>query len=174
MEAIMGEAADTDLYERDFYAWTQVQAARLRELRGHNTIDIAHVAEEIADLGASQRNALASHVRLTFQHLILLAASPAADPRAHWAGEVSDHRDDIRQLLDTSPSLRTKIDLDKAWRRAVRTAIQKLAWHLEDTIPERLARPLDLDDLESETLSVTDLVERVRTTIAPDETESGG
>ena len=49
-----------DLYERDFYAWTQDQAAMLRawpETLRPNTLDIEHIAEELEDLGGSQRSA---------------------------------------------------------------------------------------------------------------------
>ena len=165
----MGEPANTDLYERDFYAWTQVQARQLRALTGHNAVDVVHVAEEIADLGANQRNALASHLRLAFQHLILLAASPAADPQAHWAGEVAHSRDEIRQLLETSPSLQTAVDPDKAWRRALHTANEKRVWHGEPTVKPKRPCPLQLDDLASDELDVADLIWRVRRVVRPDD-----
>ena len=39
-------------YDRDFYAWTLVQAEALRAKDWH-TLDIEHLAEEIEDLGKS-------------------------------------------------------------------------------------------------------------------------
>ena len=52
---------DPGLYDEDFFRWTQRQAAALRALPGQPAadlapqdvalLDIAHVAEEIADLG---------------------------------------------------------------------------------------------------------------------------
>ena len=40
------------LYDIDFYAWTQEQAAALREhFRGDNRLDVEHLAEEVEDLG---------------------------------------------------------------------------------------------------------------------------
>lgn len=61
-EETMAEAADRDLYERDFYAWTQDQAARLRAMGGHTAIDVAHLAEEIADLGKRERRVFAHNL----------------------------------------------------------------------------------------------------------------
>jgi hypothetical protein len=43
-----------ELYERDFYAWTQAQARELRRFastRPNLPLDLPHLAEEIADLG---------------------------------------------------------------------------------------------------------------------------
>jgi len=158
----MTETPAAELYERDFYAWTQEQAKRLRELRRHNALDTQHLAEEIEDLGVHARHALASHVRHVMQHLAYLAVSPADAPRQHWAGEVTNHRDEIRDLLETSPSLANKIDMAKAWRRALRSANEKLAWYEEPTLPTNTVCPLTLQDLASEELDVADLCERVR------------
>ena len=43
-------------YDDDFFAWTQEQAAALRRLPNEavgDAIDIAHVADEIEDLGSA-------------------------------------------------------------------------------------------------------------------------
>jgi plasmid replication initiation protein len=63
MEPTTTEPAPDDPDERDVYAWTQDQAARQRALAGGNRFDVAHVAEEIEDLGANQSSAVASHLR---------------------------------------------------------------------------------------------------------------
>ena len=54
-----------ELYEADFYAWTRHQARelrRLKELRLNADLDLDHVAEEIEDLGSSERDACRSQV----------------------------------------------------------------------------------------------------------------
>ena len=56
------------LYEQDLYAWTQEQAARLREGAWH-ALDLEHLIEEIEDVGHSQQDKLASHL------LVLLTTS---------------------------------------------------------------------------------------------------
>lgn len=45
-----------DLYEADFYLWSQRQAEALRS-RSHNRLDWEHLAEEVEDLGGSQKRA---------------------------------------------------------------------------------------------------------------------
>jgi hypothetical protein len=51
------------LYEADFYAWTQAQAKELRRFaktRPNVPLDLAHIAEEIQDLGKSEYEAVFS------------------------------------------------------------------------------------------------------------------
>ena len=75
----------TDLYEDDFFAWTRLQAKELRRFartRPNLPLDLAHLAEEIADLGKSQRDSLRSWTRRIVEHLLLIAYSPAEGPRA--------------------------------------------------------------------------------------------
>ncbi len=52
------------LYEDDFYAWTRHQAQALRRLaRTRPNLDLAHLVDEVQDLGKSARDAVRSHVR---------------------------------------------------------------------------------------------------------------
>ncbi|RAI60988.1 hypothetical protein DOO78_02355 [Roseicella frigidaeris] len=62
---------DAGLHDRDWYAWTQDQAARLRawpEQLRPNGLDVREIAEEIESLGTSDRRA---------NHLVPLAPRPA-------------------------------------------------------------------------------------------------
>ena len=68
----MGKLADPtedSLYERDFYAWTQDQAEKLRG-RAHNDIDWENVAEEIESVGRSQKKEIRSRLAVLMQHLL--------------------------------------------------------------------------------------------------------
>ena len=50
-----------DLYDEDFYAWTQQQAEALRtHFKGDNRLDVEHLAEEVEDLGKSELQAVES------------------------------------------------------------------------------------------------------------------
>jgi hypothetical protein len=101
----------SELYDRDFFLWTQEQAAALRAVRKSNLpLDWDNLAEEIESLGTSQRTELNSQVRRILRHLFKLEASPAADPRAGWRTTVRDARVEIEDLLEGSPSLRRQID----------------------------------------------------------------
>lgn len=98
------------LYEEDFYAWTRHQAAALRRWRASRPnldLDLAHLAEEIADLGKEQRNALRSWTMRIIEHLLLLEHSSATEPRRHWAREVSGFRTEIDARL--TPTLRADL-----------------------------------------------------------------
>jgi hypothetical protein len=144
----MAEPAPPDLYDRDFYTWTQEQAKRLRELRSHNTIDIEHVAAEIEDLGASARKAVESHLELTLVHLIKLARSPAGEPRGHWFDEVIHHQSEAERSF--SAGMRQALDMDRIWRKAVRRAHLSLTHHDEPGIDRTPPNPFALDDLLAE------------------------
>ncbi len=108
----------SELHDRDFFLWTQEQAAALRAVRKSNLpLDWDNLAEEIESLGTSQRTELNSQVRRILRHLFKLGASPAADPRAE-------------DLLEASPSLRREID---AVVKSQGTSAAKLAaYDLED------------------------------------------
>lgn len=70
-------AANPDvLYETDFYAWTRRQAEELRRLkllRLHVEPDLDRVAEEIEDLGTSERDTGRSQVERILEHFLQLA-----------------------------------------------------------------------------------------------------
>lgn len=121
----------SELYDRDFFLWTQEQAAALRAVGESNLpLDWENLAEEIESLGTSQRAELNSQVRRILRHLFKLEASPAADPRAGWRTTVRDARIEIEDLLEGSPSLRREID---AIVKRQSTSAAKLAAHdLED------------------------------------------
>ena len=67
------------LYDTDFYAWTQDQAQKLREVRD-NRLDAEHLAEEVADLGRAELRATQHNIERCLEHLRKLAASPASAP----------------------------------------------------------------------------------------------
>jgi hypothetical protein len=100
---------DGPRYDDDFYAWTQFQAEVLRTLRTRdNRFDRDHLAEEIEDLGNSERDAVRSQVRRILVHFLKLAHSPARDPRFDWMGSIIDARAVLEDKL--SPSLRRDIE----------------------------------------------------------------
>ena len=100
------------LYDVDFYRWTQEQAALLRQVPGERInlpIDWDHAAEEIEDMGRSDLRAVNSRMGLILEHLLKLQHSPADDPRDGWMETVARCRGDVSRILDDSPSLRRKL-----------------------------------------------------------------
>jgi Domain of unknown function DUF29 len=112
-----------DLYERDYYAWTRAHAAALRRMRQQagTALDLAHLAEEVEDLGRSERDAVRSQVRRIIEHLLQLEYSGAAEPRDGWMDTVADARAVLDDKL--SPSLRR--DLAAVWSRLYAQVLPK-------------------------------------------------
>jgi hypothetical protein len=169
----MAQPAPDDLYERDFYAWTQDQAARLRALAGDYRFDVAHVAEEIEDLGASKKSALASHFRQALHHLLLMTSSPADDPRSGWVDEVERHCDEMSDLLDQSPSLGDTVDVERGWRRALRSANRKLVDDREPAISASTSCPLTITDLTDDDRDLAHLEAAVANAVTVDSGSRG-
>lgn len=74
----MGVAAKS-LYDIDFVEWTERTAALLREGR-FDEIDIEHAAEEIEDLGKSQRSSV--NAQLSRMLIIRLSSGCSRSARA--------------------------------------------------------------------------------------------
>jgi hypothetical protein len=81
-------------YDTDFYAWTQQQAAALRD-RKWMTLDVEHLAEEIESLGRSERYAIESHLQNLLTHLLKWRYDPATEPRRGWRITIRNARLDI-------------------------------------------------------------------------------
>src|SRR5919199_2654929 len=105
-----------DLYEQDFYAWTQTQARELRRLnatRPNLPLDLPHLAEEIADLGKEQRNSLRSWTVRIIEHPLLLQHSTTPEPRRGWVREIVDFRSEIDRRLTGTLRNDLRVQLSK-------------------------------------------------------------
>jgi hypothetical protein len=131
------------LYDRDFYAWTQDQAAHLREVRD-NRLDAAHLAEEVADLGRSQLEKVIGNLRQCLVHLVKAAAQPDSPYVYDWIGEAETFAENAH--LAFSPGMRQRIDLDWIWRRAVQRANRALQSYGATPFPSDVACPFAPDD----------------------------
>lgn len=106
------------LYEEDYFAWLQQQAAALRRLAEErrdlpNDLDIVQIAEEIEDVGKSELRAAENFITNILVHLLLLAFDPHTPARDGWRTEILTFH---RTLLKfASPSMRQLIDLDTLW-----------------------------------------------------------
>ena len=142
----------TQLYDTDFYGWTQDQAAKLRRLqaeRANSDLDFENIAEEIDSLGRSDRRQLVNRLEELDNHLLKLAFSLAWEPRRQWKNSVKGQRIDIAELLDESPSLKPL--LPEALAKAHRTALRSFSDEklIKLTMPEHLPStcPFDLDQM---------------------------
>ena len=126
-------------YDDDFYAWTQHQAAVLREMPvTDNRFDREHVAEEIEDLGKSERDAVRSQVRRIIVHFLKLQFSPAQEPRYGWMGSIVDARVEIDDKITRTIRREVEGDLTRLYRQAKKQAAVSLQQHGEPEIIDRL------------------------------------
>lgn len=91
------------MYERDLYVWAQTNAQLLREGR-LSEIDVEHIAEELEDVGKSERRALASHIRNVVLHLLKWQFQSRLRS-VSWELLIRNARREIQLILEDSPSL---------------------------------------------------------------------
>jgi Domain of unknown function DUF29 len=144
----MSATRPEQLYQSDFYAWTQAQAKELRRFartRPNLPLDLAHIADEVEDLGMSEHSAVVSFVRLIMQHFLLAARSPAAEQRRHWLDEVDEFRSQIEDKLTIRRDVEAELDL--IYSRARRHVVRKMRRYGEEAaaaaLPERCPYTLD-------------------------------
>jgi hypothetical protein len=110
-------------YEQDLVAWALANATLLREGR-LSEIDADHLAEELEDLGKSERRALCSHIRVLVLHLLKWQFQPGLRGPS-WRLSVENARREIQVILEDSPSLKTatEICLHREYPSARRNAV---------------------------------------------------
>jgi len=96
----------------DFCAWLDDQASALRRLRP-GALDWENLAEELEAMGRGEENALESHLTNLLIHLLKWRYQPNKRTGS-WEATIENSRDHITQLLQRSPSLKSKID-DAFW-----------------------------------------------------------
>jgi hypothetical protein len=88
----------------DYCAWVEQQAALLREGR-LDAIDLLNVAEELSDMGKSERHRLQSSLRVLLTHMLKWDQQPERRSKS-WVFSIREQRRRIERLLRDSPSLR--------------------------------------------------------------------
>lgn len=157
------------LYETDILAWTEQQAAALRDLAARrdlpNALDLENVIEEIEALGRTELKAATSPIRLIFGHLLKAASNPDAPARTHWFEEILRWHGDMLEAL--TPSMHQRVDMDVLWRRALREADASLALHGK-TLMTGLPResPFVLEDVLTEDFDIRAALARIRAAVA--------
>jgi len=124
------------MYDTDFYAWTQTQAAALAA--GHlGKLDLANLAEEIQDLGKRDRRGLQSALEIVLIHLLKWRYQPAYREGHSWSDSLYEHRRRPGLIVADSPSLRRQIPelIATGYPRARRAATRQTKLPLA-TFPE--------------------------------------
>jgi hypothetical protein len=100
----------SDLYDTDFFAWTQQQAEAIRA-GVWDDLDRDHLAEEIADGWKRDSHLLWQHLRDLMVWLVAYAYAPEqrlAHP--HWYVRMTGIRCDIEVIVDIWANLAAKVD----------------------------------------------------------------
>ncbi len=92
------------LYDTDYQAWTRRTAADLRAGRV-DAVDLCEIAEEIDDLGKSERRALESCLAQLLLHLLKWDKQPELRS-VSWQISIRKQRRQLERILSESPSLR--------------------------------------------------------------------
>ena len=103
-------------YETDVVAWAAEQAALIRAGR-LDLLDLAHIAEEIEDVGKSEQRELANRMAVLLAHLLKWQYQP--DRRGNsWTRTIKEQRKRVLMRLGKTPSLRACLE-DADWQAEV-------------------------------------------------------
>ena len=122
------------LYETDYYAWSNQQAALLRAGQLSDA-DVENIAEEIESMGKSEKRELVSRLQVLLLHLLKWQFQPNLQG-ASWRASVVTQRYRIEDHLTDNPSLRSQLPeiVSRAYRGAVSDATLETGL-LEKTFP---------------------------------------
>ena len=96
--------SESPLYDKDFYAWANEQAALLREGKLAQA-DIEHLAQEIESMGKTEKRELVSWLRVLMLHLLKWRHQPFKRS-ASWEVSLKVQRHDLVRHLKDNPSLK--------------------------------------------------------------------
>ncbi len=138
---------DGSLHGRDFFTWTQEQAAA--RPNPVEELDLPNLIEEVEDLRTEQVDKVRSHL------LLLLAHAPQSTAVHHQRGEVQVFRRNA--VRPFRPSMRRLVEpeLAREWRLACDVAADRLGQPLP--APPG-ACPLTLDELLDEAMPLDALL----------------
>lgn len=94
-------------YESDFYGWTKQQANLLKN-RKIAEIDWDNLAEEIEDMGRSEKRQLETRLEVLIMHLLKWQFQPNMRSRS-WQLTIKEQRLRLDKLLKENPSLKSSL-----------------------------------------------------------------
>jgi len=102
-------STNAELYEYDFFAWTQTTGALIRAGKWYD-LDREALAEEVESLGRSEYRELEHRLDGLLMHLLKWHYQPSGRQTGHsWRSTIREHRRQLTRLLRDSPSLRPRM-----------------------------------------------------------------
>jgi len=100
-------------YEQDIVGWANEQARLIRAGR-FDLLDLAHIAEEIEDVGKSEQRELANRMAVLLAHLLKWQYQPERQGNS-WSLTIRNQRRAIARRLEDTPSLRSRLNDSRWW-----------------------------------------------------------
>ncbi len=126
---------ETVTYETDVIAWAQEQVRLLRAGQ-FSLLDIEHIAEEIEDVGKSEKRELRNRMSVLLAHLLKWQYQPERQGNS-WRRTIKEQRKAILDCLDETPSLKPDMQDPRWWERVWADAISAILKEVElDGLPE--------------------------------------
>jgi hypothetical protein len=128
-----------ELYNRDYRAWANRQIDALSAGR-FTDLDIAHLLEELGDMGRSERNELENRLVVLLAHLLKwqfqydrLTDRWKEFKGDSWRSTIVEQRDRIARRLDKSPRLKPELSglIEEAYNDAAGLAAKETAIHMD-------------------------------------------
>jgi hypothetical protein len=128
-------AVSNSLYDEDFYAWANEQAALLRAGR-FGEADIENIAEEIETMGRSEKRELVNRLAVLLHHLLKWQFQPGLRSNS-WRLTVAEQRYRLEDHLRDNPSLKAQLGqaVQDAYRLA-RVAAERETGLASETFPD--------------------------------------
>jgi len=124
-------------YDEDVILWSEQQARLLRAGR-FAELDIEHLADEIEDVGKTEKRELASRMAVLLAHLLKWTRQPEKRSNS-WRSTINDQRKRIALAIKATPSLKA-VMRDRDWREDMwldaRAQARKETGLAEDDLPE--------------------------------------
>lgn len=139
----------TTTYNQDIVKWANEQANFLRTKR-FDLLDLDNIAEEIEDVGKSEKRELANRMAILLMHLLKWQYQPSHRGKS-WELTIKEQRKRILMVLEDVPSLKNSLMDEKwlfgAWSDSVQYAIKETGLE-RSKFPENL--PYSIDDVLTE------------------------
>ncbi|MCU0552857.1 MAG: DUF29 domain-containing protein [Leptolyngbya sp. Prado105] len=136
------------LYEKDFVAWLDRTAAKLKQRR-FEEIDLENLIEEIEGLARRDRRELKNRLKVLLSHLLKRLYVNSPNDYRGWEITIREQRQQLSDLLEQSPSL--SLYFTEVFSNCRQTALSDLREDYPETqFPNEWQYSLEIESLLTE------------------------
>ncbi|NEX19954.1 DUF29 domain-containing protein [Thiorhodococcus mannitoliphagus] len=110
-------------YDGDIIVWANEQA-RLLRAGAFSQLDVEHIAEEIEDVGKSEKRELASRMAILLAHLLKWQHQPQRQGK-RWQRTIKEQRNALAICIKKTPSLKAALNDGDWWSGVCSDAVAK-------------------------------------------------